>query len=75
LRAANLKELDALTIDDQKLQLKGIHPELGEVTMNHLLSAWVTHDLNHIAQLSRVLAKNYKTEVGVWTQYISILNQ
>lgn len=75
LRKANLEELDNLEITPETLQKKGIHPELGEVTLSQLLSCWVTHDLNHIGQISRVLAKNYKNEVGVWTQYISILNQ
>ena len=75
LRSSNLKELSSLNITEGDLNKTGIHPEFGEVTLKQLLSTWVTHDLGHIAQISRVLAKQYKEEVGLWTKYISILNK
>jgi len=75
LRIQNLKELKALNLTQEQLTLKGIHPELGEVNLSQLLATWVTHDLGHIAQISRVMAKQYKNEVGPWAAYISILNQ
>ena len=74
LRHQNLKTLQALNLSNQQLLQKGIHLDLGEVTLSQLLSTWVTHDLGHIAQISRVMAKQYKTEVGPWLAYISILN-
>ncbi|WP_299363556.1 DinB family protein [Winogradskyella sp.] len=74
LRQVNLQTLKALNLSKTQLQLKGIHPELGEVNLSQLLATWVTHDLAHIAQISRVMAKQYKTEVGPWMAYISILN-
>ncbi len=74
LRQNNLNTLKDLNLSNDQLQLKGIHPELGEVTLSQLLATWVTHDLGHIAQISRVMAKQYKTEVGSWIDYISILN-
>jgi len=48
---------------------------LGKVTLKNLLATWVTHDLGHIAQISRVIAKQYKDEVGPWVEYISVLNK
>lgn len=55
------------------LSKKGIHPAFGEVTLSQLLSTWVVHDLNHIAQICRVMAKQYKAEVGPWIEYLKIL--
>ncbi|WP_420578582.1 DinB family protein [Ekhidna sp.] len=72
LRKANLEVLKSLDIESN-LNKKGKHPELGEVTLSHLLSSWVVHDLGHIAQISRVMAKQCKEEVGVWEQYLGIL--
>lgn len=73
LRTANLKELKALPINEIELAKTGIHPELGEVRLKELLSTWVVHDLGHISQISRVMAKQYKTEVGPWKAYLGIL--
>lgn len=75
LRDDNLKYLKSLSLTESQLNLTGVHPEFGSVTARELLSTWVTHDLGHIAQITRVLAKQYKNEVGPWTQYISILNK
>ena len=75
LRTKNIKYLKSLNISDEQLQLKGQHPELGDVTLKQLLASWVTHDLGHIAQILRVMAKQYKDEVGPWVKYISILNK
>ena len=75
LRFENIKELQSLNIDDVALSKKGIHPELGEVNLQQLLSTWVVHDLGHISQISRVMAKQYKDEVGVWKEYLGILKK
>ena len=61
-----------LTVDD--LNLKGVHPELGQVTLRQLLSTWVVHDLGHISQTVRVMAKQYRSEVGPWKEYLTILD-
>lgn len=74
LRQDNLKVLKQLNLSSEQLQQKGMHPELGEVSISELLACWVTHDLGHIAQISRVMAKQYKNEVGPWVAYIPILN-
>ena len=74
LRSGNLSELKSLNISENALLKTGIHPEFGEVTLRSLLATWVAHDLGHIAQISRVMAKQYKSEAGPWTKYISVLN-
>ena len=73
LREKNIEILRSLNITDKNLQAKGIHPAFGEVTLSQLLSTWVVHDLNHISQISRVMAKQYKQDVGPWTEYLKIL--
>lgn len=75
LRAKNLMSFKSLQITDADLEKTGIHPDFGEVTLRQLLATWVTHDLGHIAQISRVMAKQYSHEVGPWTTYISILKK
>ena len=75
LREKNIEILRSLNITDKNLQDKGIHPAFGEVTLSQLLSTWVVHDLNHISQISRVMAKQYKQDVGPWTEYLKILQQ
>ena len=64
-----------LQINNANLTKKGNHPELGEVNLKELLSTWVVHDLGHIAQISRVMAKQYKDEVGAWEEYLGILKR
>jgi hypothetical protein len=73
LRNTNLERLARMELTDDHLQLKGIHPELGEVPLSQLLATWVVHDLNHIAQISKILAKKYDVEVGPWKEYLSVL--
>lgn len=73
IRAENLIELKALNISKEDLKRTGIHPEFGEVTLEQLLSTWTVHDLGHISQISRVMAKQYREEVGPWINYLSIL--
>ena len=75
LRNKNLVKLKALNLEETQLSMKGIHPELGEVNLKQLLATWVTHDLGHIAQMARVMAKQYQKEVGPWNAYIPILNR
>ncbi len=74
LREKNIEYLRSTRLTDKNLEEKGIHPTFGEVTLSQLLSTWVVHDLNHIAQISRVMAKQYKAEVGPWIEYLRILH-
>lgn len=73
LRLKNIRHLRDRNISGQNLEEKGIHPEFGEVTLSQLLATWVVHDLNHIAQISRVMAKQYKEAVGPWTVFLKVL--
>ncbi len=73
LRTKNIEQLRSKKLTDKNLEEKGIHPVFGEVTLAQLLATWAVHDLNHIAQISRVMAKQYKTEVGPWIEYLKIL--
>lgn len=73
LRRESLETLRSWNLTDEQLNLKGIHPELGKVTLRQLLATWVVHDLTHIRQIVTVLAKEYSENVGAWKEYLSIL--
>lgn len=75
LRTDNLKALKDLISNEKDLDKIGIHPELGKVTLKQLISAWAVHDLGHIGQISRVMAKQYSEEVGSWIEYLSVLKR
>ena len=74
LRDANLGELGSLDLTDADLDRLGRHPELGVVTLRQLLATWVAHDLDHVMQISRVLARQYSDEVGPWRAYLRIIS-
>lgn len=75
LRAANLATLRGWSLTDQHLELLGEHPALGTVTLRQLLATWVGHDLGHIAQTARVMAKRYRDDVGPWRAYLPIMDR
>ena len=75
LRRSNLQVLAGCSLAPSDLDRRGRHPELGAVTLRQLLSTWVVHDLSHVAQVARVLAKQYSTEVGPWVAYHPILTR
>lgn len=74
LRAKNLADLAALHLTDADLDRRGRHPELGIVTLRQLLATWLAHDLDHVVQISRVLARQYADEVGPWRAYLRIIS-
>jgi len=73
LRRENLDALQALHLQSSDLARKGTHPELGPVTLAQLLATWAVHDLTHLHQLSRVMAHQYRAEVGPWSAYLGVL--
>jgi hypothetical protein len=73
LRRANLELLDSWRLTPESLDLPGIHPGLGSVTLRQLLASWVVHDLGHLAQVSRVMAKQLRVEVGPWEPFLPVL--
>ena len=72
-RRASLATLRGWSLTEEQLQLKGIHPEFGEVTLAEMIAAWVTHDLSHISQMAIFIARKYTDSVGPWREYMSIL--
>lgn len=73
LRRKNIEIVKSWNLTDEKLNLKGIHPEFGEVTLRQLLATWAVHDLTHIRQIVTVIAKQQTENVGAWKEYLSIL--
>lgn len=75
LRAKNLAQLEQWQLTEQELEKQGTHPEFGAVTLRQLLATWVAHDLSHLAQISRVMSKQYSEAVGPWKAYLPILSR
>jgi hypothetical protein len=73
LRRENVAALAGMNLTETDLERKGLHPELEEVTLGQLLATWVVHDLDHVAQIARTMAKAYGEATGPWTAYLSIL--
>ena len=75
LRSGNVDTLRGWELSEAALALEGEHPELGTVTLKQLLAAWVAHDLGHVAQTARVMAKQYREAVGPWRSYLPVLDR
>jgi hypothetical protein len=75
LRAQNLATLRGWKLTARELAMEGTHPAFGRVTLAQLLATWVAHDLGHLAQVSRVMAKQYRDAVGPWRAYLPILDR
>ena len=73
LRTRNIEILESKNITEEQYERIGIHPVFGNVTLKNLISTWVVHDLNHLAQISRVMAHQYRSGVGPWKEYLRIL--
>lgn len=73
LRRDNLARLRELNLQPEQFELQGTHPAFGPVTVRQLLATWTAHDLGHILQISRVMAKRYRQEVGPWAEYLSVM--
>lgn len=73
LRRESLATLRGMHLTPADLDRRGLHPSLGEVTLGQLLSTWVVHDLDHVVQISRTMAKVYGEAVGPWSVYLSVL--
>ena len=73
-RDANLRDLASLMLDDAAFDRPGLHPSLGAVTLRQLFAAWVAHDLDHVTQIARVMARQYADEVGPWRAYLRVIS-
>lgn len=74
-RRESLEALDALGLTEADLDRTGMHPALGRVTARQLLAAWTVHDLTHVAQVARVLAKRWGDATGPWRAYLGVLSR
>jgi len=74
LRQANVETVRGWRLTDGQLALPGRHPALGAVTLRQLLATWAAHDLNHLAQIARVMAKRHAEAVGPWKEYLGIFH-
>lgn len=72
-RKVSLAALEALHLTDADLRRTGKHPAFGTVTLSELLATWAVHDLDHLHQISRVMAFQYKQAVGPWSEYLGVL--
>jgi len=75
LRGSNVATLRGWNLKGKDMELTGEHPEFGTVTMRQLLATWVVHDLSHIAQITRTMARSYTQAVGPWTKYFRVLQR
>jgi hypothetical protein len=75
LRERNLTAVRNMHLSTEELCRTGMHPDLGIVTLSQLVASWVVHDLSHLSQIERVLAKQYAVAVGPWKAYMSILSR
>ncbi|WP_243305169.1 DinB family protein [Geothrix oryzisoli] len=73
LRRDNMATLLGMNLRETDFDRTGLHPELGEVTLGQLLATWAVHDLDHLGQIARTLAKVHTRAVGPWGRYLSIL--
>jgi hypothetical protein len=73
MREDNLATLRSWQLTPTQLELTGIHPEFGSVTLRQHLSTWVAHDLGHLVQITRTMARQYRDAVGPWRAYLSAL--
>lgn len=75
IRRENLEILRGWNLTEREFVLEGVHPELGRVNLRQLLSSWMAHDLGHIAQTARVMARQYRKDVGPWRTYLPVLDR
>lgn len=75
LREIGTDELKAFNLQEHDFLKTANHPVLGAVNLQQLIATWVTHDLTHIAQIARVIAKQNNDLVASFKTYLSILNK
>jgi len=73
VRAGCLDDLRALNLQPQQLELRGSHPSLGAVTLSNLLVTLAAHDLTHLHQISRIMAHQYRDDVGPFRAFLGVL--
>jgi DinB superfamily len=74
-RQENVDKLKSKKLSHSDLQRTGTHPRFGRVTLQQLLATWVTHDLNHIHQIAKCMAWQYRDEIGPWREYVTFIDR
>ena len=72
-RRDNLEELATL-VGPGELDRRGVHPDFGEVSLAQLLATWTVHDLNHLNQIVKTMAKQYADAVGPWRAFLPVVD-
>jgi hypothetical protein len=75
LRRESLERLASLALTPADLDRRGLHPQLGVVTLGQHLATWTAHDLTHVGQIVRVLSKQYAQAVGPWRAFLPLLGR
>jgi hypothetical protein len=75
LRGENVLTLKSWELGDKQMRLTGEHPAFGNVTLKQLLATWVVHDLGHVVQTARLMAKQYREAVGPWREYLQVVDR
>lgn len=73
LRESVIKEIRSFNLQETDFKKTAIHPKLGEINLQELIAAWTVHDLTHITQISRIMAMQYKENVGGFASFLGIL--
>jgi hypothetical protein len=74
LRSKSLEELEGLNLQPEDMARSGLHPNFGPVTLSQLLATWAAHDVNHLHQIARVLAHQYRHAVGPWSAFLGVMH-
>lgn len=74
LRGQSLTALQSLNLKPGDYAREAEHPVLGVVNLRQLLATWVVHDLNHLHQIAKSIAKRYRAAVGPWRPNLAILD-
>lgn len=72
-RTNSINRLSALQLTEADLEKTGTHPSFGTVTARQLVATWTVHDLDHLVQISRVMAHQLGGEVGPWVKYLRVV--
>ena len=73
LRRENVARLLGMKLGAEDFEREGMHPALGPVTLRNLLTAWTAHDLAHTVQVTRVMARRYRADVGPFASFLSVM--
>lgn len=74
-RRASLDTLSTMELSQDALERRGRHPAFGTVTLSQLLATWVAHDLTHVRQIARTMAREYEEAVGPWARYLGVMDK